>query len=62
MFDGVKVFSVTKARDRERLSDDITRWIDDHPDLRVIDRVVRQSSDAEFHCLSILLFYRHERT
>lgn len=57
-FTGLKVFSTTLARDREALSERITGWLREHPDLEVVDREVRQSSDKEFHCLSILLFYR----
>lgn len=57
-FTGVKVFSATKAREREELGDAITRWMRDNPNLEVVDREVRQSSDNEFHCLSILIFYR----
>jgi hypothetical protein len=54
---GVKVFSATKFRDREELSDLVTRWLREHKDLEIVDRVVLQSSDQEFHCLSIVLFY-----
>jgi hypothetical protein len=57
-FTGVKVFSATKAKDREELGESITRWLRSNADLEVVDRVVSQSSDNEFHCLSIVLFYR----
>ncbi|MEM1025433.1 MAG: hypothetical protein AAGD10_11950 [Myxococcota bacterium] len=57
-FDGVKVFTATKAREREELGETITEWLQDHPDLEIVDKVVTQSSDNEFHCLSITLFYR----
>ncbi len=60
-FTGVKVFTTTLARDREAMGETITRWIAEHPELDVVDKAVRQSSDREFHCLSIVLFYRHER-
>jgi len=56
-FDGVKVFTATKAREREELGEVITAWIAEHGDLKVVDRVVTQSSDNEFHCLTITLFY-----
>lgn len=56
-YDGVKVFSATKAMDRERLGSNITDWLDRHPELEVVDTVVRQSSDQQFHCVSIILFY-----
>lgn len=57
-FTGVKVFSATMANQREVLGERITEWIRDHPKFDIVDRVVAQSSDSEFHCLSITLFYR----
>jgi hypothetical protein len=59
-FTAVKVFSATKAKDREELGETITRWLRSNADIEVVDRVVSQSSDDEFHCLSIVLFYRHK--
>ena len=61
LFNGVKVFSATKALDRDRLGDQVTDWVRKHPELNVVDYVVRQSSDSEFHCLSITLFYQEDR-
>ncbi len=57
-FTGVKVFSATKAREREEMGETITRWLRANADLEVVDKVVSQSSDDEFHCLSIVFFYR----
>jgi hypothetical protein len=57
-FSGVKVFSATKAKEREELGESITRWLQANADLEVVDRVVSQSSDNEFHCLTVVLFYR----
>ena len=57
-FTGVKVFSTTLARDRDALSDRITQWIRDNPQLEVVDKIVTQSSDNEFHCLTIVFFFR----
>ncbi|HVP68633.1 MAG TPA: hypothetical protein VMT17_15375 [Anaeromyxobacteraceae bacterium] len=57
-FTGCKVFSTTLARDREAMSDNINRWLSEHRELEVVDKVVRLSSDRQFHCLSIILFYR----
>lgn len=57
-FTGVKVFSATKAKEREELGETITRWLRSNSDLEIVDRVVSQSSDNEFHCLTIVLFYR----
>jgi len=59
-FTGVKVFSTTMARDRETMGEQITRWLADHPKVEVVGREVKQSSDREFHCLSITLFYREK--
>lgn len=58
-FDGLKVFSATKAREREEIGDVINAWLDANKGkLEVVDRCVLQSSDNEFHCLTITLFYR----
>lgn len=57
-YDAVKVFSATKALERERLGETITAWLDDHPGVTIVDTEVRQSSDQQFHCLTIVLFYR----
>ncbi len=56
-FTGVKVFSATKAREREELGENVTRWLRATPAAKVVDKVVTQSSDREFHCLTITLFY-----
>jgi folate-dependent tRNA-U54 methylase TrmFO/GidA len=60
-FTGVKVFSTTLARDRDQLSDRITGWLRDHPEIEVVDKVVTQSSDKEFHCLSLTFFFRERK-
>lgn len=57
MLMGAKVFTATKARDREELGEVLTRWLRENPKARILDKVVTQSSDNEFHCLSITLFY-----
>jgi hypothetical protein len=56
-FTGVKVFSATKAREREELGEHVTQWIRQNPNSRIIDKIVTQSSDREFHCLTITIFY-----
>lgn len=58
-YSGVKVFSATKARERESLGERITDWLDARAkQIEVVDTVVTQSSDREFHCLTITIFYR----
>lgn len=59
-FTGVKVFSTTLARDRENMGENITKWLKENPQADVLDKMVTQSSDKEFHCLTITLFYRHK--
>ena len=55
-YTGVKVFSATKARERDGLGDAVTRWLRD-TGVTVTDVKIRQSSDDQFHCLSIIVFY-----
>jgi hypothetical protein len=59
-FTGVKVFSTTLARDRENMGENITKWLKENQNVDVVDKQVTQSSDKEFHCLTITLFYRHK--
>ena len=55
---GVKVFSATKAKEREGLGELVTEWIRNNAEAEIVDKIVTQSSDSEFHCLTITLFYR----
>jgi hypothetical protein len=57
----VKVFSATKARDREELGDRVSAWIRANHALYVSRAIVLQSSDRQFHCLSIVLICRGQR-
>ncbi len=41
----------------EELGENVTRWIRATPGVQVLDKIVTQSSDREFHCLTITLFY-----
>lgn len=59
-FTGLKIFSTTLARDREAMGENITRWLRENPQVEVVDKIVTQSSDKEFHCLTITLFYREK--
>jgi len=59
-FNGVKVFSATMAQERDQLGERITIWLREHPESRVVDTIVTQSSDESFHCLAITLFYWEE--
>lgn len=59
-FNGVKVFSATMVADREQLGEKITAWIATHPERRVTDIVITQSSDEAFHCIAITVFYSED--
>lgn len=57
MFEGVQVFSATLARERAELGERVTEWLRSSK-VEIVDTVVRQSSDREFHCLSVIIFYK----
>jgi len=61
-FNGVRVFCATMVAQRQALGETVTRWLEDarttRPGFSVVDVVVRQTSDAELHCLSILVFFK----
>ena len=56
LYNGVKVFSATKAREREMLGERITEWIESMGKIEIVDTTVTQSSDREFHCLTVTVF------
>lgn len=55
-YDGVMVFSATKARDREELGQRVTDWIRSN-EVSIIGKRVLLTSDRTFHCLTIVLFW-----
>ena len=57
MFNGVKVFSATMFAPREQLGETVTAWMAANPQLTVTEFVVTQSSDSQFHCVAITVFY-----
>ena len=61
-FSAVKIFSTTLARDREVMGERITEWLREHPELTPVDTEVTQSSDHEFHCLTVTLFLQGDVT
>jgi len=54
---GVKVFSATRAEERNRLGERLAEWTRIHPKLNILDVHVVQSSDNAYHCLSIVVLY-----
>ena len=63
-FNGVQVFSATMVAQRQELGEKVTRWIEEakrmRPGFQIVDIVVSQSSDDEFHCIAINLFFRED--
>lgn len=58
---GVMVFTATKAKEREELGDKVTEWVRAAPPKTVLDVTVTQSSDEEFHCLTITILYEEKQ-
>ncbi len=56
-FHGVKVFSSSLYKERSPICDMVTQWMTDNPGLSVVDHQVRQSSDCDHHCFTIVLFF-----
>jgi hypothetical protein len=56
--DGIKVFTATKAKERCALGEKITEWLRNTRIEEIRDISVTQSSDEEFHCLTITILYR----
>jgi hypothetical protein len=56
-WNGVKVFSATMYQQRDQLGEMVTAWIAANPTKKVAEIVVTQSSDAEFHCIAISVFF-----
>ncbi len=52
----VEVFSATMHKERDALGGRITDWLRSRPGVKIVEKIVTQSSDQAFHCLSITLF------
>lgn len=59
--DGVQVFSASTHADRQSLGERVSDWRQSHPKLEMIESQVVQSSDSEFHCVTIVLFWAIRR-
>jgi len=56
-YNGIQVFSATRARERDLLDARINEWIRVNPTRTVVDVKMLQSSDQKFHCLTAVLFW-----
>lgn len=54
---GTQIFCATMNREREQLSDRVTDWLRDNPQVDIVDIRTLQSSDSEFHCITIVVLY-----
>jgi len=65
-FNGVQVFAATLAHQRDQLGETVTAWLTaaraQRPGFEIVEILVRQSSDAEFHCVTIVLFFNEDLT
>jgi len=63
-FNGVQIFAATLAHQRDQLGETVTAWLkaarEQRPGFQVVEILVRQSSDAAFHCLTILIFFNED--
>jgi hypothetical protein len=57
-YNGVKVFSASKAEEREQLGERVTAWLGLHPEVDVRRIQTLQSSDKAFHCITIVVMYQ----
>lgn len=54
------MFWATVFAQRAKLGETVTEWLAAHPEIELVDMVVTQSSDAQYHCVSICVFYKGE--
>lgn len=59
-FNGLRVFSATMVADRDLLGEKVTEWMRANPHITVTQTVVTQSSDDQFHCIAITVFYNED--
>lgn len=43
--------------DRQVLGENVTEWISANPELEIVDIIQTQSSNAQFHCIALSVFY-----
>jgi hypothetical protein len=57
-YQALKVFTATKAKEREFLGQGVNAWLSKNQGLiEIVHTEVKQSSDQQFHCLTIIIFY-----
>jgi hypothetical protein len=56
-FNGVNVFSATGGGHRDTIGELAIAWIDQHPELELVDITFTQSISASLHCVVIVITY-----
>jgi hypothetical protein len=60
-FTGCKVFAATKHKERDSLGETVTTWLKGPGKTHeIVDKIVTQSSDSEYHCIAITIFYNEQ--
>lgn len=60
-FDGMVIFSASKHADREKMGADVTAWRRNNASATITDVRTMQSSDNEFHCVTVVIFYKNKK-
>lgn len=60
-FDGMEIFSASKHEERSRLGQRVTEWRATNSTFVITDVRLTQSSDNEFHCVTIAIFYKTKK-
>ena len=60
-FDGMAIFSASKHTEREQLGANVTSWRQKNADKTIVEARTMQSSDNEFHCVTIVIFYKNKK-
>ncbi len=57
MFRGVKIFTPANKGPEYNIVTDLLGWLQENPQVRVLEKVVTESTDSSSHHLSIVLYY-----
>lgn len=60
-FDGMEIFSASKHEERAKLGKAVSEWRARNPTFDITDVRLTQSSDNEFHCVTIAVFYKYKK-
>lgn len=60
-FDGMEIFSGSKHTERKEMGASVTAWRRNNPDVSIVEVRTLQSSDSEFHCVTIIIFYKNKK-